>query len=193
MLRALFSVVTVLLLAVIAFLLTSNYLPKENLHDRGERMISDDGPLHVPQLPVLPMTPRVNPPQDPIIKETGLGIKSPEKTKSVLASPPSKEDSSQTSTGKRTHVVRSGDTLWSISNKYFGTPTYFLKIADINHLKRNDCVRTGQVLVLPTIDGAANFQIPPEESSERLIGAGSGSSVVEIQPPTLSVIKKKSE
>jgi nucleoid-associated protein YgaU len=52
--------------------------------------------------------------------------------------------------GRRAHVVREGDTLHSIANKYFGNPAIWRRIADVNGIKDPTRVRPGRTVYLPT-------------------------------------------
>jgi LysM repeat protein len=49
----------------------------------------------------------------------------------------------------RTHTVRSGETLSSISNRYYGTPSKWAKIGDANNIRDPNNIRVGQVLHIP--------------------------------------------
>lgn len=48
----------------------------------------------------------------------------------------------------RTHVVRSGDTLWGLAKKYLGSGLKWTKIAELNGI-HGTLIRTGQVLKIP--------------------------------------------
>ncbi|MEI6231888.1 MAG: LysM domain-containing protein [Planctomycetota bacterium] len=63
-------------------------------------------------------------------------------------------------TGKRTHIVQPGESLWSISKKYLGNGELNAKIADCNGLTSKDRIRAGQVLVIPDGSQPAVAQTP---------------------------------
>lgn len=47
-----------------------------------------------------------------------------------------------------THMVKSGETLWKIAEKYYGNGKLYTKIRDVNKLK-GTTIYVGQVLVIP--------------------------------------------
>lgn len=49
----------------------------------------------------------------------------------------------------RSYTVKSGDTLWSISIKYYGTGSKWTKIADANGIKDPKSLKVGKVLRIP--------------------------------------------
>ena len=188
MLRAIFSALTVFLLAVITFLLYSNYFNQEKSYDRGENANTGDVPALAP-LP--PIAPPVSEPQDPINKATGPIIKPSVTPEGSIPPTPSQNDTGLVYSLKKTHVVQPGDTLWSISKKYFGTPVYYQKIAGLNRMNKNDRVRTGQVLVLPAMENTAKVINTFEEINEHRIGVEAGTSADDPQPPTLNIVRNK--
>lgn len=54
--------------------------------------------------------------------------------------------------GRRTHVVREGDTLHSVANTYFGNPAIWRRIADVNRINDPARLKAGSTLFLPTGD-----------------------------------------
>lgn len=72
---------------------------------------------------------------------------------SSLPSPgpaPNPPGSSAASSGtSRTYTVRAGDSLWSISQRFYGTGVYWTRIGDANHITDPRTLRPGQVLVIP--------------------------------------------
>ena len=50
-----------------------------------------------------------------------------------------------------THTVAQGETLWTISEKYYGTGYNWVDIAETNSLQSPDLIETGQTLTLPEI------------------------------------------
>jgi nucleoid-associated protein YgaU len=61
--------------------------------------------------------------------------------------------------GRRTHVMREGDTLHSVANAYFGNPAIWRRIADVNRINDPARVRPGTTVYLPTGD-----DLEPRES-----------------------------
>jgi len=95
-----------------------------------------------------------------------------------------------TASGKTTYKVRSGDSLWEISRRTYGSPDYMDRIAEANNMKVNGMLRVGQVLVLPDLRGGR--KLAPLDADhegadtmpERTETGSGGES--EIMPPTLS-------
>ncbi len=56
--------------------------------------------------------------------------------------------------GKRTHIVQPGESLWVISRKYLGNGELNGKIAVANGLTSRDHIRPGQVLVIPDLNAS---------------------------------------
>src|SRR5260221_14313704 len=99
MVRALFSVVVVVLLSAIAFLLYANYVHQERSFAPE---ITKGTPPLAPR-PLIPI-PVIEPPRPtPVLPEVHPPAPTP-----VPASPPEPE-------GRRTYTVVNGDSLWSIS------------------------------------------------------------------------------
>jgi Tfp pilus assembly protein FimV len=86
--------------------------------------------------------------------------------------------------GKRTHVVRAGETLWDISSYYYGSPAQVERIADANGLPAPNRVRPGMVLVLPEIPGI-RIADPPAAAPPGAVQ----SEPQQPMPPTLAVPK----
>ncbi|MFC5647972.1 LysM peptidoglycan-binding domain-containing protein [Paenibacillus solisilvae] len=63
---------------------------------------------------------------------------------------PAGGDNSTNPTAKE-HTVQPGETLSSISRKYFGSSKYAMTIAKYNHLADNDDVKVGDVLKIPPV------------------------------------------
>jgi|GEM_PF-819960 len=53
--------------------------------------------------------------------------------------------------GLQTYTIRKGDTLGSISRKFFGTTKYWKKIAKVNGLNNPANIKVGRVIQIPTI------------------------------------------
>jgi LysM repeat protein len=182
MFRTLLSVVAVLLLAAIAVLLYVNCsMPTRNTGNFAELTglgAPPSAPLRAPeparQLPTLAPQPVVTAPPAP-----------------PKASPPPTEP-----IGKRTHVVRAGESLSSISRIYYGSPEHHRQIAQANGLRSRDVIRVGQVLYVPEIPGVQISEKPSEEFAEKqqpeTKADASESADFEPMPPTLSTVKKDS-
>ena len=63
-----------------------------------------------------------------------------------------------------TYTVVAGDTLWSISEKSYGTGFNWNKIAEANNLKDNDQLEKGQQLTIPVVASNAPVASPTEAS-----------------------------
>jgi phage tail protein X len=88
--------------------------------------------------------------------------------------------------GKRTHVVASGETLWVISRRYFGTPAYVEAIADANHMDAPNRLRPGMLLVLPEIPGVPARGDEVAQPAPRVESSEAPQQHAEPMPPTLS-------
>ncbi len=161
MFRALFSVAIVLLLSTIALLLYANYV-----HDDKSTSATDVGLKSSPP----PVAPRADPPPAPL--PAPLPAPAPVTPEKPVAVSPIKEQKEtkpkseprpklEPGPGQRTYVVESGDTLWSISKKNYGTPDHYNKIAELNRMTQKDRIRPGQVLIIPDLPYAA----PKDEES----------------------------
>jgi len=49
----------------------------------------------------------------------------------------------------RTYTVESGDTLWAISERFYGDGSRYLQIADASGISNPDLIEPGQVLTIP--------------------------------------------
>jgi nucleoid-associated protein YgaU len=50
-----------------------------------------------------------------------------------------------------THIVEKGETLESISLRYYGTPNYFMEVAKANSITNFRKLKTGEELILPPL------------------------------------------
>lgn len=70
-------------------------------------------------------------------------------------SPEQKKEASGTSTGPiespTTHVVEAGDTLWSISEKFYKTGYNWQDLAKANNIANPDWIQVGQMLNIPVV------------------------------------------
>jgi LysM repeat protein len=58
-------------------------------------------------------------------------------------------NNNSSSTSVKEHIVQQGETLYSISRKYFNSSKYAKAIAEYNQLKDGDDVKVGSVLKIP--------------------------------------------
>ncbi len=61
------------------------------------------------------------------------------------------EEKTTTGTPGGTHTVVSGETLWSISEKYYKTGYNWVDLVSANNLANADAIKEGQQLVIPTV------------------------------------------
>jgi hypothetical protein len=100
-----------------------------------------------PTPPVPEPAPLQNQPQPPADPQPAPEQVQPAPTPEPAPNPPTPR------VGKRTHLVRPGETLWQISCRYFNSPAYVEQIADANHMDAPNNLRPGMVLVLPEVPG----------------------------------------
>jgi len=76
----------------------------------------------------------------------------PEPARPTPSSPPH----AATSAGRRTYVVKEGDSLWSIADKELGSARWVSRLAEANRgqIDPNN-LKVGQVLVIPDVDADA--------------------------------------
>lgn len=86
----------------------------------------------------------LTPPDSPTPREKGEN--SPTPTPSPSQTPTSKPVEPSTASE---HVVTSGDTLWAISEKYYGTGYEWAKIAKENNITNPNKIEVGQTLKIP--------------------------------------------
>ena len=177
MLRSVLSVITVVLLATIAFLLYSNYkAPAKSV----ERLKDLSGLGAPPPPPVKPAAPTVAPPVSP----PQLFPPVPPPPRAITAPPALKKPALvETPCGKKTHVVQPGDSLWSISKSYYGTAEHYNYIAAANGLRGDSKIRAGQVLCLPNLPAEA---VEKDKEDHETQTAHLDDGPFEPLPPTLS-------
>lgn len=126
-------------------------------------------PLPWPALPALPLPPKVETPPAPPVQPTPKA--------------------------KRTHVVKAGESLSTISRHYYGTPDRYGKIAAANNLHDREMLRVGQVLVIPDLTHAPSVPAVSNENNNNEEPAQSTAVTpdFEPQPPTLNTIQKRTE
>jgi nucleoid-associated protein YgaU len=179
MVRALFSVVVVLLLSAIAFLLYANYVHDERNSTSASETLKGTPPP-VPR-PIVPL-PIVQPPPQP---QPAPEVQPRERTEAHPPAAPAPVPAPEPE-GRRTYTVVAGDSLWSISRKNFGTPEHSRKIAEMNKLGPKDRIKPGQVLYipdLPMVEGsdAGNGNNDPDQWADK-----GKTDTDEVMPPTLS-------
>ncbi len=54
----------------------------------------------------------------------------------------------------RVHVVQRGDTLWGLSQRYYGSPAYVNLLMRANDIPRDGTMRAGRMIVVPTLEGS---------------------------------------
>lgn len=154
MFRALFSVAIVLLLSTIALLLYANYAHDDKSTSAAEVGLKTSPPPVAPKADPPPM-----PAPLPAPAPAPIPAPAPAPEKPVAVSPIKEKETKpkpetrklEPGPGERTYVVESGDTLWSISKKNYGTPDYYNKIAALNRMTQKDRIRPGQVLIIPDL------------------------------------------
>ncbi|MDF2614269.1 MAG: putative cell wall binding protein [Clostridia bacterium] len=65
------------------------------------------------------------------------------------------EDSSKSSSEKekyRSYAVKRGDTLQKISKAFYGTPDHYELIKEVNHIKDEDIIVTGEMIKIPILE-----------------------------------------
>ena len=98
---------------------------------------------------------RANPLVDPTRIKTGRGLKVPKDPTNIqgkpVGLPPNQSPAAGSGPGERRHTVERGDTLTSISRKYYGTirKTDVILRANRNVLSKPEDLRPGQTLVIP--------------------------------------------
>jgi nucleoid-associated protein YgaU len=185
MVRALFSVVVVVLLSAIAFLLYANYVQQERAVATPDTAHGTPPPAPRTVLP-LPM-PVIQPPA-PQPPPPAPEVRPRERVEVKPVAPPEPE-------GRRTYTVVAGDSLWIISKKNFGTPEHARKIAEMNKLGSKDRIKPGQVLYIPDLPMVqapveGSDAAKPDEDLDQTADKGHADTD-EVMPPTLSTQSPK--
>jgi len=176
MIRALLSAAALVGLVGAGFYLYSNFFVPEKKAAAGPNITAGatppqppapskpaPGPQPPPAQPVQPPAPKVETPPTP-------------------PAPPAPKL-------RHTHVVQPGESLSSISRKYYGTPDRYGKIAAANNLRGRDLIRVGQVLVIPDVSGPPILENEGDEKDERTASAVDTQDF-EPQPPTLNTTRQ---
>ena len=69
-----------------------------------------------------------------------------EEQQSEISDPQTEETKTE---GYRTYQVQTGDTISSISQKYYGNMQMVRQICALNRIEKQDLIYTGQILLLP--------------------------------------------
>jgi len=176
MLRTLLSVVTVVLLAAIAFLLYANYAAPSRKADAGQDLTGAGAPPR-PAAPAPPPKATPAPPVAPVVE----------------APPPPPKVVREAPKGRLTHIVQPGDSLSSISKTYFGTSEFYPKIAELNGLRGKDAIRVGQVLYLPDLPRVPVVEKPKNADEHQAVSSEPETADFEPMPTTLSAPVSRKE
>ncbi|MFH1368941.1 MAG: LysM peptidoglycan-binding domain-containing protein [Elusimicrobiota bacterium] len=82
------------------------------------------------------------------------------------------------------HVVKRGDTLQSIAEKYYGDAKYWDEIYQINrkNIGRGGALKPDQVLVIPVTSKSAERIVTGEQQAEKGGAPGAGGKPIEVKP-----------
>jgi LysM repeat protein len=188
MIRAALSVVAVLLLAVAGIVIYTHHFWGSQKSTGNELTAAPTPPPPLPT-PVQPVTPAPAPqPVRPVV--------APEPVRETPPTPPAAPTPAKHV--KRTHIVQAGESLSSISKKYYGTESNYAKLADANGLRRTSTIRIGQVLVLPELavvktepTVAVSTDEPETPAENEPVTASGNNQDFEPQPPTLNVSRPR--
>ncbi len=53
---------------------------------------------------------------------------------------------------QKTYTMKSGDTLWELSNKFYGDPTLYPIFLEVNNITNPRTIPTGKVIIVPNVD-----------------------------------------
>lgn len=222
MLHGIIRAATAALIFVVAILVYINYFHASSsvLPERSELASAPEVPT-VPVIPdaapptlVAPATPTAptapSAPQSPSVRQPRAEIVESGVLAEVVDLPPSPRTrvsgmvpAVQTPpakpSGKRTHIVQPGESLWVISRKYLGSGELNAKIADCNGLASKDRIRVGQVLIIPDLNAPTRAAAEAVAVSEDLadhedtrhVTTVSRSSESNRQPTMSSSVKNK--
>ena len=221
MLQGIIRAATAALIFVVAILVYINYFhpSKAVLPERAELASAPEVPavpvspdaappsLTAPVAPAAPTAPPASsarPPRAEIVESGELAevVELPPSPRTrvsgvapAVQTPPAKPS------GKRTHIVQPGESLWVISKKYLGSGELNAKIADCNGLTSKDRIRAGQVLIIPDLnapnspaaraEAAANSEDLADHEDIRHVSTVSRSSESVRQPAMSSSVKNK--
>lgn len=97
-------------------------------------------------------TPAVAAPASPVRPADADPAAAPEPSRPAPSTPPH----AATAAGRRTYVVKEGDSLWSIADKELGSARWVSRLAEANRgqIDPNN-LKVGQVIVIPDVDADA--------------------------------------
>lgn len=67
-----------------------------------------------------------------------------------------------------THVMKSGDTLWDLAAEYYGDPSLYPLLLQVNRIDNPRTIANGKVIIIP--DKSAMSEIALEKNVERRTG-----------------------
>ena len=182
MLRALLSAVVIVSLAGMAFYLYSSFLGPGKKAANWPNITAEGTPPAAPR----PSKPAPNLPPPPVAPTPPAPVVEPQPPPAPSTPAP------QAPKLKRTHIVQPGESLSSISRRYYGTPERYGKIVAANNLRSRDVIRVGQVLVIPEGSGPPVIESTNDENEERAASTA-GTQEFEPQPPTLNTTGMRDE
>ena len=71
----------------------------------------------------------------------------------------------------RTHTVAQGETLWSISEKYYGSGFNWVDISNANSLDNPGAIEAGQTLTIPDVTPKLATAVEPASDTNTISGA----------------------
>ncbi len=112
-------------------------------------------------------------------RESGKG--NPESTESQTS-----EKSTSRSTLPAKYLVTAGDSLWKISEKFYGNGFNWIDISRENKINRPDQILVGQELVIPNVPAKQPLVAKPQVDQSTEVGAAiSGSQYTVVKGDTL--------
>ena len=214
MLHGIMRAATAALLFVIAILVYINYfhhsdsvLPEHSDVATAPEVpkvpLSLDGMPSAPAVPVAPLADIV--PAAPLAMPERAASTNPPRARSenadngqlaeVVELPPSNRPHAASAqapaakpTGKRTHIVQPGESLWVISRKYLGNGELNAKLAEANGLSSKDRIKAGQLLIIPDLNATPSIarSIEPGRVSEDLADDDDARHLTRISNPVHS-------
>lgn len=100
-----------------------------------------------PPPPAAEEPPAPEPEVEPVAVEEPIPAPEPEPAPEPAAPPPPPPPAPEPV--KRTYTVVSGDTLWAISERFYGDGSKYQRIADASGIANPDLIHPGQVLTIP--------------------------------------------
>ena len=79
--------------------------------------------------------------------------------------------------GGQTYTMKGGDTLWDLSNKFYGDPTLYPIFLEVNKIDNVRTIPTGKVLVIPSAEDIKKISREHDPDKRKaLISQAAGSS-----------------